>query len=182
MNKGMKRVIAFVMALVMTFSIQMPQKVEAASASDTYNGGYGIEEILTYYQYFTKENCTLTIHSVGNVAVGGSFSTTDTMGNASFAPGYASHIERASKNGLGLDDYQSTTKAFYYGTASAGQNLDGFTHNPDFMKINENYATIESQSSALVTPDAITVYAVNKEIKTRSFIYFILSPENILTL
>ena len=49
MKKGMKRVIAFVMALVMTFSIQMPERVEAASASDTYNGGYGIEDILTYY-------------------------------------------------------------------------------------------------------------------------------------
>jgi len=148
MKKGMKRVIAFVMALVMTFGIQMPQKAEAVSAEDRYAGEYGIEQLLSYYQYVTRGDCNIGVHTLGPVAVGGSLSSNGTIGDAAYAPSYAKHLVTAQ---IGYStDYYATTRTFYYGTASGG-NLTGFTQNANFMDLEANFPAIIAESEALKT-------------------------------
>ena len=148
MKKGMKRVIAFVLALVMTFSVQMPQKVEAASADDRYAGGYGIEQILSYYQYFTKGDCEIKVHTVGPVAVGGSLTAVGTIGDAAYTPSYAKHVVSASIGNV--KDYYATTNDFYYGTTSMQNPAQkGFTQNANYMDIESNFNSIITESEAM---------------------------------
>ena len=145
MKKGMKRVIAFVMALVMTFSIKMPEKVEAASSSDTYNGGYGIEDILTYYQYFTRGDAYIPNDTIGPVAVGGTLVNNGGIGKAAKVPSFAGHI--ASADVASDENFESECAVFYYGTTDIqGPNLKKFTQNSGYINMESAFTTLKAQS------------------------------------
>ncbi|MBR4083030.1 MAG: carboxypeptidase regulatory-like domain-containing protein, partial [Lachnospiraceae bacterium] len=168
MKKGMKRIIAFVLALVMTFSVQVPQKVEAASSTAVYNGGYGIEDILTYYQYFTRGDCELGNHCVGPVAVGGAIDG-GLLGDASYTPSYAKRLKRAQVTGVST--YGATTHDFYYGELANDSefndddhaNFNGFTKNALFMDIEGafNNSIINESKAMLNNADDLSLEVVD---------------------
>ncbi|MBQ7776292.1 MAG: choice-of-anchor A family protein, partial [Lachnospiraceae bacterium] len=176
MKKMMKRVLAVTMALIMAFNVQTPQVVEAASDTARYAGGYTIEDALTYFQYFTKEDCNLSVHTVGPVAVGGTlkavgFGNPITIGDAAQTPSYANKLTAAVVPDANTQQqFGGTCTDFYIGEYTMESrnywlNPWSFTMNADYMDIAGNFANIESESANLVNGSTAAVVNENKVIE-----------------
>ena len=83
-----KRMLAMLLAAVMVLSMCLPQSVSAASADDRYTGTSDIRSLLTDFQYVVKGNIEMdgSGHCVGSVAVGGSISADNTVGDGAKRP------------------------------------------------------------------------------------------------
>lgn len=143
-----KRVLSFMMAVLMIAVLCVPQNVQAASPTATYKGGNAIADLLTNFQYFIEGDATLSNHTVGAVAIGGNLTSGNTIGDGAQSPSYASHIVNASI-GTG-NGYAASTRDFYYAT-SAGSLGTEFTPNAGYINIPSMFPAIEAESRGLVS-------------------------------
>ena len=113
-----KRMLAMLLSAVMVLSMCLPQNVSAASADDRYTGTSDIRSLLTDFQYVVKGNLKLSVtgHCVGSVAVGGSVSAENTIGDGAKRPSYMYDIKNLSIGGA--DGYGNSTRTVYYETSS----------------------------------------------------------------
>ena len=149
-----KRVSALVMVLFLLINnIIYPNIVQAASSADRYPHSYTIEDLLTYFQYVTKEDCTLVTHTVGPVAVGGTLAAGGVVvGDGARTPSYANNLSGVSLPSGSQDAYGGSCNDFYYSTTTLQENsLSGFTQNSDYMDIAGKFSSVQTQSSALLT-------------------------------
>lgn len=145
-----KRMLAMLLSAVMVLSICLPQNVSAASADDRYQGTSDIRSLLTDFQYVIEENAYLgqSGHTVGSVAIGGTFKADNTVGDGAQRPSYANHIEKGTVgDGRG---FLGSTQVFYYGSKSDSASLtDHFIANKEYMNVKGMFPSILSQSQAL---------------------------------
>lgn len=160
-KKKLKRLGALgLCALLIAGNLTIPDVAKAASPDATYPaleaGESAIENALTYFQYFTSGDCTIGQHTVGAVAVGGTFNMTGsaTFGDGAQTASYAHNIKRAVAPNL-ADGFQGVCNDVYY--ASTEMNADqmiGFTENADYMDIGGRFGDgtgtgIKAESNAL---------------------------------
>lgn len=126
-----KRVLALLMAAIMVITLMVPQTVHAEdTTTEQYVGGTELENLLTYYQYVVMQNASLKNHTVGSVAVGGTLSSNNTIGDGAQIASYANKISSATiGNATG---YGAATREFYYADPASKVNSD-FTENPDYF-------------------------------------------------
>lgn len=163
MKKGLRKRI---LALFMTFVMAVGMSVPYVNADDTYTGGYGIDDVLSQFQFFIQEDATLNTsgHTVGSIAVGDELAMDNYFGDMAIVPSYIYHFVKGGK-GNGYNGSVQTTKDIYYGIIDSGANTNegNWIKNADYMKMTEAFATLNSQSQALrsdsktVTPSDGTI-------------------------
>ncbi len=131
-----KRVLAMLLAILMVFTISIPQNVSAASPDAKYTGTGNIKDLLTDFQYVIKGDATLYNHTVGSVAIGGNLNSYNCIGDCAQRPSYANHV---IATGIGnASDFMGSTRDFYYGTSDYTLG-DTFMKNPTYMDVPSLY-------------------------------------------
>ncbi len=146
----MKRMLAMLLTAVMVLTICMQQSVSAAAPTNVkYDGGWGITDLLTNYQYIIKGDAELNNHTVGGVAIGGTLSSNNFIGDCMQSPSYASNIKDAGITGV--EKCLGSTRDFYYATSDNDTSLEqkGFTKYAGYMDLPSQFPSIVQQSQTL---------------------------------
>ncbi len=149
----MKKLLAFLMAFCLVIGIAMPDnKSQAASSSSTnYDGGYGIDEILSQFQFFVKDDVKFDSsgHTVGSLAVGGTLDLSNSFGDAGIVPSYVDTI----KNGYVGTGWQGKvpvkSEIVYYGKDLGNCAKENWYQNPSYMDIDAAFQDITAESTGL---------------------------------
>ena len=154
MKKTMKKLLAFLMAFCLVVGIAMPDnKSQAASSTTKYDGGYGIDEILSQFQFFVSGDVSLNNsgHTVGSVAVGGTLDMSNSFGDAGIVPSYINKL----KNGyLGTGWHGQVpikSNVVYYGTSANTINDSNWYQNAGYIDMAAAFDEIKKQSAFLAT-------------------------------
>ncbi len=127
-------------------------------AQPTYNKAYTIENVLSDYEYFIREDLTATNsgHCVSAIAVGGTLDTPNTVGDAQVAASYVKYIKRLGGfeqgkwlTGSAYDTYK--VPEFYYDTVDASVPswlAERLTHSPSYIDFDKAFTELEDQSVA----------------------------------
>ena len=94
LKKAKRKLLAGVMALCMVIGICIPD-TKAATSTVKYDGGYGIDDILSQFQFFVSNDVEMdgAGHTVGSIAVGGKLNLSNSFGDAGTVPSYInSHV------------------------------------------------------------------------------------------
>lgn len=111
-----------------------------------------IENTLTNYQIFARNNADIYCHTVGGVAIGGS-AIIGSFGDVNVSPSYIGHIISAGQFAQGgwltgdLEQYRNTE--CYYSTAESDINFSNFTQKSDFINFNEVFEKIQTQCNKI---------------------------------
>lgn len=165
-KKKLKRLGALgLCALLIAGNLTIPDVAKAASPGATYPGPdsdrseTAIENALTYFQYFTSGDCTIGQHTVGAIAVGGTFTqTANTFGDGAQTASYANRIAFAKAPNLASGFRGVCNDVYYATTAMSGNQLAGFTQNPGYMDIPEIFSNISTESNEMANSGTQIVY------------------------
>jgi len=157
MKKTMKKLLAFLMAFCLVVGIAMPgNNAQAASTSNTrYDGGYGIDEILSQFQFFVSGDVSLNNsgHTVGSIAVGGTLDMSNSFGDAGIVPSYINKL----KNGyLGTGWHGQVpikSNVVYFGTSANTINDGNWYQNAGYIDMAAAFDEIKKQSEFLAQMD-----------------------------
>ena len=153
MKKTMKKLLAFLMAFCLVVGIAMPDnKSQAASTSTTkYDGGYGIDEILSQFQFFVKEDVTFDSsgHTVGSLAVGGTLDLSNSFGDAGIVPSYIHTIKNGYVGTGWHGKVPVKSEIVYYGTDLGNCARENWYENPTYMDIEDAFEDITAESTGL---------------------------------
>ena len=146
--------LAFVLLVASIGSFDVLQT--AFAGEDQYSGGYEISELLSQFQFVTSGDVTLSAsgHTIGAVAVGGTFSTQNTFGDAAIVPSYIHKI--AATQGFGTGGALSGTGVSKVTTLYYGSGVDNlpswYQYFPSFVLIqNDSYMNLASAFSGILT-------------------------------
>lgn len=163
-KKKLKRLGALgLCALLIAGNLTIPDVAKAASPKATYPGPdpekseTTIENALTYFQYMTSGDCTIGQHTVGAIAVGGTFEMIgyNTFGDGAQTASYAYNIKKATAPNLASGFPGVCNDVYYKMTEMSGDQLAGFTQNENYMNISAIYGTIQSEATSMANSGTI---------------------------
>ncbi len=153
-KKKLKRLGALgLCALLIAGNLAIPDVAKAASPDVTYtvpDSGV-IENVLTYFQYFTSGDLTLGNHTMGAVAVGGKLNGNgSTFGDAAKTASYANVITNVIVPDA-KPIFHGVCNDVYY---SSSENMDtnqlvGFVKNDDYINMSSMFSSIQTESDEL---------------------------------
>ena len=154
LKKAKRKLLAGVMALCMVIGICIPD-TKAATSTVKYDGGYGIDDILSQFQFFVSNDVEMdgAGHTVGSIAVGGKLNLSNSFGDAGTVPSYInSHV-----NGyLGTGWHGSVpikSNVVYYKEIKGGSTDSNWFENPGYIDMAAAFKQIKSDSKALAESD-----------------------------
>lgn len=128
----------------------------------TYPKSYNIGNVLTDFQYFVGGDFTGSGHTVGAVAIGGSFDKDNTIADGQVTASYINDVVRAT---IGTGNYYPGDKTVYYATNSTGASLDPkFVQNPGYIDMISAFSVLAAESVALA--DAASYTAIEADVNT----------------
>ena len=147
LNDFFKRTVVVMLSLSMIFT-SLDLGGFKAYAADSYGDDFNISTILSDFQFFTREDANVSCHTMGAVAVGGTFNGPQQgFADYAFSPSYINNWESGV---LGQRNYPDTTKKVYYDKADASIALTkDCIQNPDYMDVETAFNEILVQSKAL---------------------------------
>lgn len=141
------------MAFCLVIGIAMPDnKSQAASSSSTnYDGGYGIDEILSQFQFFVKDDVTFDSsgHTVGSLAVGGTLDLSNSFGDAGIVPSYIDTIKNGYVGTGWHGKVPVKSEIVYYGTDLGNCAKENWYQNPSYMDTDAAFQAITAESTGL---------------------------------
>ncbi len=152
MKKTRKKLLAFLMAICMVIGIAVPRDTsQAATSYTTYDGGYGIDEILSQFQFFTSGDVTLdnSGHTVGSVAVGGTLNMSNSFGDAGIVPSYIYNHKNGYLGNGWHGQVPIKSNVVYYGTASGTVNDPNWYQNANYIDMEDAFDEVKEQSAYL---------------------------------
>lgn len=166
-KKKLKRLGALgLCALLIAGNLTIPDVAKAASPTAKYpdlQGETAIENALTYFQYMTSGDCTIGQHTVGAIAVGGTFTqTANTFGDGAQTASYANNIAFAKAPNLASGFRGVCNDVYYVTTDMSGDQLAGFTYNADYMDIPAIFNNIRTESSTLANSGTLIESSENR--------------------
>ncbi len=153
MKKIKKKLLAFLMAICLVIGIAMPgDNSQAATSSTRYDGGYGIDAILSQFQFFTSGDVTLdnSGHTVGSVAVGGTLDMSNTFGDAGIVPSYIKTVGNATLGTAWHGKVPVKSEIVYYGEDPNNRAGQGWYQDAAYMDMTAAFTAIKAESAALV--------------------------------
>ena len=88
-NRKTWRLISVLLALVLTICLCASNEVQAApSENDRYDGDFNASTILARYGLFVRDMLKADCHTISSIAVGGTYSSTNTFGDVALYPSY----------------------------------------------------------------------------------------------
>ncbi|WP_175460957.1 SpaA isopeptide-forming pilin-related protein, partial [Ruminococcus flavefaciens] len=105
-----KRFLSGVTSGILAVTYALPSNIPSASAGDEtlnpkYGKEYAVEDILSEYAYFVKDDANIGNHTVGSIAVGGT-GVIDHFGEGAVSPSFIGNIEKTG-------NYQSEAPFLY---------------------------------------------------------------------
>ncbi|MBQ7008993.1 MAG: hypothetical protein IJN05_07235, partial [Ruminococcus sp.] len=115
----------------------------------SYPKTYTMENVLTDFQYFVKDDFTGSGHVVGAVAVGGTFDKENTICDGQITPSYIYDVKQAT---VGQAFYVKGDKTVYYAKNSTGNDLsEYFVENPAYIDMEKAFGKLEKQSAEIAS-------------------------------
>ena len=111
-----------------------------------------IENTLTNYQIFAKNNINIQSHVVGGIAAGGS-AEIESWGDISIVPSYLNHVIKAGNFAAGnlMNEEYSKFKNTncYYSTAESNINVSNFAQKSDYINFADIFDKIQSECNEI---------------------------------
>lgn len=111
-----------------------------------------IENTLTNYQIFAKNNINIQSHVMGGIAAGGS-AEVESWGDISVAPSYLNHLIKAGNFAAGnlmneeYAEFKNTN--CYYSTTESNVNVSNFSQKPDYINFEDIFDKIQSECNEI---------------------------------
>lgn len=111
-----------------------------------------IENTLTNYQIFAKNNINIQSHVVGGIAAGGS-AEVESWGDISVAPSYLNHLIKAGNFAAGSwmkeEYFEFKNTDCYYSIAESNVNVSNFSQKPDYINFEDIFDKIQSECNEI---------------------------------
>ena len=115
----------------------------------SYPKTYTMENVLTDFQYFIKDDFTGSGHVVGAIAVGGTFDKINTICDGQITPSFIYDVKQAT---VGHANYVKGDKTVYYATNSSGKELsENFVQNPAYINMESAFEKLTKQSEKIAS-------------------------------
>ena len=145
-----KKLIGIIISFVILLSTS--GTIFASYHPELYKKKNIIENTLTSYQIFAKNNIKIQSHVVGGIAAGGS-AEVESWGDISVAPSYLNHIIKAGNFAAGnlmTEEYAEFKNTnCYYSTAESNVNVSNFSQSPNYINFEDIFDMVQSECNEI---------------------------------